>query len=923
LSRQRLNLGKSAPRHDASSDSTLAAVILVLNSWLRFLDTLQYSPASETRRPLHSSQHVETASTMSPTIDPEPFNTADILNFAPLADTEPDVWDGFQLDKSLENHVFHLSEAKPAELPLLQLSTFQLAQDEVALESLGEASSVSEAADEEHPGSIPAPEEAESDPVTDIWALPEVTRGKTTGRLFTWNHFLDEAHEEPASGYLAEAGRETFDAITATHANIRIAPSDLYLESLFDLAMGRESQYFQWNAEHHEFVASTEHVIMSGFSPHLMEHVTESIISMGSAMRTLVHGAHLNEPNSRRSKARMAFRATVESVATAIQEYLQPQPTSVSSLLLLQGLLEIPMSLVRCLSQLHQEVARYRDDVDVVAMLMKRLEPLTVEYPRFHKILQLVTASTTDPLFSTITSELILSAASTRESPDPPSVQAINEWATILPSSLVALLKETHQSLCLAMEHSKLTGLGQSPTLFASLKPTTLFSWEAILAQQKVIEAYEQTFIAVIVRGEAQDLKHISFEEGCGESSASSTTPMQFEQIDFNRVQNLSCVTKDDPIRVATFECLTQDTGPGPSFTVPCEEALAATFIPIVSAQHRLLSFSLLKALVGSCDVSSHLKMLNNFHLFGNGPFAASVSGALFDSSMSSGEGRRRDGNTTGLRLQDRDTWPPASSELRLVLMGILSEHMGGIKQELQDAISFSLRDLPEDELEKCRDVNSIHALDFLRIQYRPSNSLLEAVISQSCLDKYDRIFKYLLRLLRVKSVAQSLQAEVSLRNGVRLAPRERLFRLTIQQFVITLADYSQNTAVPCAWAPLEARLSEIQTTLDTHDYDGTLAVGRSLQYLETVHSDALEAMLRALLLKERHAKARGLVEKLFGIILDYAASLRRQSDGKDDASTETTDNYYEKFTAHLTSLKGALQNVEGIAEYLALRLNT
>jgi hypothetical protein len=859
---------------------------------------------------------------MPPTIDPKPFDTAGLLNLSPLADTGIDIWDGFQFDKTLDNHVLHLSEAKPSELPLLQLSRFQLVSDEATLESLGDDASASEAADEEHADSAAAPHEVEVERAVDLWTLPEIKSSRTTGRLFTWTHFLIEEHKETPSGYLAEAGIQTFDAITSIHARTKIAPSDLYLESLFDLAMGRESQYFHWNAEHHEFVATIERVVITGFTPQLLEQVTDSLISMGSAMRSFVHGLHLEDPNTQKMKAGMAFKATIGSVATAIQEHLQPYRASLKSLLHLLDVLENPMLLVRSLRQLQQDVVRQGDVIDMVATLMKRLEDLTVEQPRFEKILQLVTSSTADALLDTILSELIVPASGTRDSWDSSPVQTINKWATILPNSLVALLKETQQSLCLAMEHAKFAELGQSPTLFASIRPRMLFSWETILAQQETIESYERASVAVIGRGQAEDLDRIAIDRNRNQDDASWLDPMHFEEIDFARVHNLSCVTEDDPIKAATFECLTQDTPPGLSFTVPCEEALTATLHPLVSAQHRLLSFSLLNALVVTCDVSSHLRMLNDFHLFGDGPFAASVSAALFDSSMSSGERRRRDGTTTGLRLQDRDTWPPASSELRLVLMGILSEHMGGIRQDLQDSISFSLRDLPEDELEKCRDVNSIHALDFLRIQYRPPNSLLEAMISPSCLDKYDRIFKYLLRLLRVKSVAQSLQAEVSLRNRVELASRERLFRLTIQHFITTLADYSQNTALTCAWAPVEARLSEIRERLLVHDYEGMLAAGRSLQYLEGVHSDALEAMLRALLLKERHARARVLIEGLFGIILQYAASVRRRSDGTSGVSPETINEYYDNFTARLADLKGALHNVEGTAEYLAHRLN-
>ena len=116
---------------------------------------------------------------------------------------------------------------------------------------------------------------------------------------------------------------------------------------------------------------------------------------------------------------------------------------------------------------------------------------------------------------------------------------------------------------------------------------------------------------------------------------------------------------------------------------------------------------------------------------------------------------------------------PPASSELRLALMGILAESFTqtsfqgiGIPREqdasLSDAISFAIRDLSDIEIEKCRDANSIYALDFLRLQYKPPSALLSAILTPSSARKYDRIFKHLLRLLRMRAVAQGLIRSVN-----------------------------------------------------------------------------------------------------------------------------------------------------------------
>ena len=129
----------------------------------------------------------------------------------------------------------------------------------------------------------------------------------------------------------------------------------------------------------------------------------------------------------------------------------------------------------------------------------------------------------------------------------------------------------------------------------------------------------------------------------------------------------------------------------------------------------------------------------------------------LFSTSdQSSSEGRRKSQGKTGLRLQNRDAWPPTTSELRLVLTGILSESFASdsyaarqrtASPEAQDrgfseAMSFAIRDLSDLELEKCRDADSIYALDFLRLQYKPPSALLDTILTLASQKKYDLIFK-------------------------------------------------------------------------------------------------------------------------------------------------------------------------------------
>ena len=327
------------------------------------------------------------------------------------------------------------------------------------------------------------------------------------------------------------------------------------------------------------------------------------------------------------------------------------------------------------------------------------------------------------------------------------------------------------------------------------------------------------------------------------------------------------------------------------SLEVHIKHSMTMSMSPVIEAQHRLLSYSAHELLFQQNGLSRHLDILQRFHLFGDGLFAARLSRAMFDPDQADGGGRRRTGAVTGLRLHDREAWPPASSELRFALLGILSESLGTKSREqspdLLECISFAIRDLSDDEMETCRDVDSIHALDFLRLQYRPPNPVLEAVISPKSLERYDRIFKFLLRLLRMQSIAQHLIREVTNRHQTAGKHRlDHLFRVHAQHFMTSIADYAINRAVGIPWRELEARVKKIEQYLSKKDYEATVSQAGGLANLRKLHEDTLDRIMRGLHLKTKQADNMKLLESIFAIMLRFAASTRNEEETHDAETT-------------------------------------
>jgi hypothetical protein len=303
--------------------------------------------------------------------------------------------------------------------------------------------------------------------------------------------------------------------------------------------------------------------------------------------------------------------------------------------------------------------------------------------------------------------------------------------------------------------------------------------------------------------------------------------------------------------------------------------------------------------------------------MLGNPFFSARLGTALFDSNEVSGEGQRKTGASTGLRLEARDSWPPAGSELRLVLMSILSDSFNVQDRPLEDCMSFSIRDMPTEELEKCRDVDSIHALDFLRLQYTVPNEILEVIITPQVLDKYDRIFQHLLRTMRLQAVTQRL-----LRDRVCASANQRVndkLIIEMHHFISTLADYVHNIAIELIWRKFETVLREAKRHIDGQNYEKTMRAVKGLHHLHALHDRSLNDILSALLLKQKQTATRLILEDIYGVILRFAAERRTalESAGGDERSgtfsgEDTTKRLRDDFHTKVVQFINALSSSSG-----------
>ncbi|ERT02616.1 hypothetical protein HMPREF1624_00917 [Sporothrix schenckii ATCC 58251] len=357
-----------------------------------------------------------------------------------------------------------------------------------------------------------------------------------------------------------------------------------------------------------------------------------------------------------------------------------------------------------------------------------------------------------------------------------------------------------------------------------------------------------------------------------------------------------------------------------PAF-IPAEMA-KNIFETAIAAQSRHINRECMRLLFGVHGVRKHIELQREFQLLGNGMFCSRLSHALFDPDQAGAErstGIELSSGGLGLRLSSRngENWPPASSELRLALMGVLAESYyqgrksesneipasagAGGKHELPGGMSFAVRDLSVEEMDRCMDPDSLEALDFLRLSYKPPSALL-SIITPDILAKYDRVFLLLLRVLRMYYLVNQL-FEDDLQSRVRnRAPRPgpsrnksyfgheenvcMRFRIESRQFVANIMAYFLTTGVDTPWKRFEAWLDDVQQGLaEPEQEQGTTTATNSAQAdqaspdkLRERHEQALDEIMLALLLRKRQQPLLFLLQGIFGLILEFAKGSRELS---------------------------------------------
>ncbi|MCJ1402886.1 hypothetical protein MMC11_006107 [Xylographa trunciseda] len=870
-----------------------------------------------------------------------------------------------------------------AKLTLPDLENFQYGP----IQELSSLESSSISVDDEKPeGSIQNSQE-------DIWAFagnndhfPCAQNSKT------WEHFYKPEIKEK-SPYLSEAGPRAFDAALAVENNTgtlgnntpetRIVQSEPLLIALVQLGMGRASSMFTYDTDKQSFISNFGHLRMSGYTKESFQSLTDDFIQYGNCFVALARFVETVYAKKSPSTTLVAIAAEFFSISSVLLRYIGDASTTLRSILQLQALFGKIEKILQCLSNLITKLPKSGADAEILSVLYSTCQDLDLSESWLRTTFEYVLSRVSKPWLESVGSyiglntynhtscdaQLLLHGQNVEKQEHARQAKFSSK---VMPNFISQedseRLLQTHNSLELLQANSSndiLTSLTKA--LFVeSPELEWHFAWTDIERIEAKAKAYEANIL------EAMNGTHFRPES----SSAADNTVMERTLLNFDpftipdSLLQTQCSNSDNIFELSLPE-LSQavDTDSLEGFlglalnknavddmvsrasAPPLSVAPLLSFSPIISSQARVINLACLRLLFKEHNLRSHLRLQWQFHLFGDGVFASRLSQALFDPELESAERRKGHGRagTMGLKLGSRIAWPPASSELRIALMGILSEsYKSSIiaetnesrSNEIPGGLSFAIRDISEVEIQRCMNPNSIEALDFLRLQYK-APSPLDAVIAASSLEKYDTIFKLLLRVKRMLFVVGQLA------HGIKIRARDtehadmftQRFSFEAHHFVTTIGEYFFDIAVGSAWNNFENDVAEIEQKLENDETAYQISSHEGVHQLHLRHEEVLDNMLFGLLLRKRQEHAMMVLEEIFRTILRFVQTKHEASPQlRGLPSINSKEDLYHKFRNNVrifivvckglsdnqnrsTAQRSAIQGGAGNIDKLLLRL--
>jgi hypothetical protein len=697
--------------------------------------------------------------------------------------------------------------------------------------------------------------------VDDVWNadLSIPTKQPT---LRTWEAFGEKSQTESPISYISDAGPRAFDALQPADTNV--LQSAFTLKCLALLGLGRSSTLYQWRNDQKTFVPTLDNARPSGLSSTALNSIVKQLTATGCAFVHLIRFVQTSYANKHPLAARVALATTIQAVLEALDQNLSERVLTSTSCLRLLACFEIPAILLAELRELVGATSHETTDTAFLSVCHETVDRFANACSPFQLLHAEILNQVSQPWFQVICQKTGL----TYHQFDLPSQDDILERSAHISAEDSSLVEEVMAGIAVlkdsAPDHPLL-----SPASWSVDSPILGIASTDMTIDRIIDKAnkYQQDLLAAISMYDSGDPKPRDTEtQQQPDHLTSEQLPWSLDQGQQIYFEDVATQFSEPPIetadtsniRLLTTSVLevdkTQDTS-----DLHLRHAAKTTLHhlqPHLQVQSRLLNGTLLRLLFRKYSLRENLTLNHSFHLLGNGLFVQHLTRALFTSET----------NARGLRLDNRSKqWPPASSELRLGLMGVLSESYGS--KDIPGNLSFAIRELDDTEIEKCLDANSIHALDFLRLRYE-AVSPLDSILSETALAKYDDCFRVLLAVLRMLHFAALLRRTAQQEDSTHA---QQAFAHEAWNCVSSLASYFFDVGIKGPWKQFQGFLDTVEADLKAEDEEGTFGqkVTFGIKHLSDRHQEMLDTIRSRLFLRSRHEKLRSLIEEVFSCILN------------------------------------------------------
>lgn len=692
----------------------------------------------------------------------------------------------------------------------------------------------------------------------------------------------------------------------------------MLLQSLWNLGLGRSSILFTFNAKLKTFEPAIADGRPTGVSLPAAQSLITQFIHTGNTFLYLRSFAERTFASATSLPARVALATSASSILSALEAHLGQLSSTIATLVQLQHHFTKPRAILLHVARMVDATKHTKNNEQLASVLHHRLLELEDGDDDLRQISTRILSHVSLP-----TQEMLSEWIGMRREQEAMPVASRGSFVTVENEAAEDLpLEYIYHSELMPRFISPEDGntifeIGNSYRFLQTQHPDHplvnmhkhdtmapgfewAFGWQDIEKVARKAKTFEEDLRRTLLSYSKGS--HVTYRE----TQPQLDQPEKEDRADnleryfANSIQNLDALPDQDPqslpgeIQLLIADLLNKPDASSRAlgaFAPPLSLASTLSFRPIIMAQAKLVNAATLRLFFRSHHLRHHLVLQRQYHLLGDGVFSSLLATALFDPNRESAErhkGQMRSGVHMGLQLGSRTAWPPASSELRLALRGVLSESYyssalyqssrktgmqalintnvsGRGTDDLPGHLNFAIRNLTESEQEKVLDPDALSALDFLRLQY-VSPPPLHLIITTACLERYDTIFKFLLRLTRMLFVVSHLPRQYA-------NVEARQFRHEAHHFVTVLATHVFQTGITEPWKDFDTFVAGVETRIDEEDAAGEYGtrITEGIASLREAHEKCLDTILHSLLLRKRQRKVMALVEEAFEYILLFA----------------------------------------------------